>query len=654
MFDSIRSHRRWLMLFLLLLVFPSFVVTGIYGYNQFVGGDNAVAQVDGEPITQAELDAAHREQIDRLRGMFGENFDARMFDTPQARAATLDNLLAERVLQREAAAEHVYVSEQQLREVIARESAFQQDGKFSYDRYRQLLAAQGLTEVGFEQRVRTDLARQALLQAVAASAVVPRAVSEQVRRLAEEQREVRELRFDPADFRSKVSASDDAIKAYYETNQREFQTPESVKAEYVVLSLDDVTSQVPPVVEAEVRAYYEQNKSRFGQDEQRRASHILLTAGDGGTAKDKAGARKKAEELLARLRAAPGEFDKLARENSKDPGSAAQGGDLGWFGRGMMVKPFEDAAFALKDGQISDIVESDFGFHIIRLTGTRGAQAKPFEEVRAQIEADLKRQAATKKFAEVAEQFSNGVYEQSDTLKPTADKLKLSVQTVDTLTRAGVPPRPNTPQIFTPRVVESLFGAESLDKKRNTEAIEVAPNTLVAARVVEHRPAAVRPLAEVRDQIKARVEQREAARLAREAGEQKLATLQKAPSDAGFSAPRSISRTRPEGLPAPALNAIMRAPADKLPSFVGTELDGGTYGVFQVVSSKLPEKSDPAQAQAQARALSQAFGAADDVAYVAALRAKHEAKIVKPELKPAATDAKADSKADGKGDAKSQ
>lgn len=649
MFDSIRSHRRWLMLFLLLLVFPSFVVTGIYGYNQFVGGDNAIAKVDGEPITQTELDAAHREQMDRLRGMFGENFDPRMFDTPQARAGTLDNLLAERSLQREAAAEHVFVTEDRLREVIAREPAFQQDGKFSYDRYKTLLAAQGLTELGFEQRVRTDLARQTLLQAVAGSAVVPKAVAEQVRRLAEEQREVRELRFAPADFKAKVAVTDDAIKAFYESNQRDFQTPESVKAEYIVLTLDDVAAQAPALTEKDARDYYEQNKSRFGQEEQRRASHILLTAGDGGSAGDKAGARKKAEEILARLRSNPADFERLARENSKDPGSAASGGDLGFFGRNMMVKPFEDAAFSLKEGQISDIVESDFGFHIIKVTGVRAAQTRPFEEVRAQIEADLRKQAAGKRFAEVADQFSNGVYEQADSLKPIADKLKLTLQTVDALTRAGVPARPGVPQIFTPRVVEALFSAESLDKKRNTEAIEVASNTLVAARVIEHRPAAVRPLAEVREQIKARVEQRDASRLAKEAANEKLAALQKAPSDAGFSAARAISRVRPEGLPAAAVKAVMQLPADKLPAFVTAELDGGVHAVFQVVSARVPEKSDPAQAEAQARALAQAFGAADDVAYVAALRAKHKAQIVRADLKAAA---KGEAAADDKGSTK--
>ena len=644
MFDSIRSHRRWLMFFLLVLVFPAFVIVGVFDWASMRGGDSAVASVAGEPVTQQELDTAHREQLNRLRSMFGENFDARMFDTPQARAATLENLLAERSLQREAMREHVFVSEERLREVIAREEVFQQDGKFSYERYRQLLAAEGMTELGFEQRVRSDLARQKLLQAVAASAVVPTAVAEQVRRLAEEQRQVRELRFNPADFRAKVSVNDEAIKAFYDANSRDFQTPESVKAEYVVLTLDDVTNQVAPVTEADARAYYEQNQARFGQAEQRRASHILLTAGDGGSAPDKAGARKRAEALLAQVRANPAQFDRLARENSKDPGSAANGGDLGWFGRDMMVKPFEETAFKLAEGAISDIVETDFGFHIIRVTGIKGAQAKPFEEVRAQIETDLKRQAAGKKFAEVAEQFSNGVYEQADSLKPIADKLKLTVQTIETLTRAGVPARPNTPQIFTPRVVEALFGAESLEKKRNTEAIEVASNTLVSARVIEHRQAAVRPLAEVRDQIKQRVEQREAARLAREAGEQKLAELQKTPADAGFAAPRAISRTRTEGLPAAAVNAVMRPAADKLPAFVGAELDGGVYGVFQVLNATVPDKPDPQQVEARNRALAQAYGASDDAAYVAAIRAKHKAEVLSKDLKAAAKAEGADKK----------
>lgn len=634
MFESIRSHRRWLMFFMLVLIFPSFVFFGIQGYNRFVQGDNAVARVGGKPVSAQELEAAQRERIEQLRRMFGDRFDAKLFDTPQARAATLDNLLSERALALEAATEHLVVSEERLREVIAAVPAFQKDGKFDYERYKTLLAAQALSERAFEQRVRDDLIRQTLLQAVADSTFIPATVAERLQRITEEQREVRELRFRPEDFAGQVKVSDAAIAAYYEANRREFETPESVKVEYVMLTLDDVAAQIA-APEAELQAYYEQNKATYGQPEERRASHILLTAGEGGSASDKAGARKKAEELLAQLRKNPNDFAKLAREFSKDPGSASKGGDLGFFGRNMMVKAFEDVAFKLKPGEISDIVETDFGFHIIRVDEVKPATYKPFEAVRADIEREYRRQQAQKKFAEAVEQFTNIVYEQADSLKPVADKLKLQIQTADSITRDGLPARPGAPQIFTPRLVQALFSDDAIKKKRNTEAIEVAPNAFVSARVVEHRPAALRPLAEVRDQIRARVERQEAARLAREAGAAKLEALRKAPSDAGFSAARTISRAAPEGLPPAALAAIMGAPADKLPAFVGAELDGGAYAVFQVVSAKLPEKPDAERRRSQQRAWRQQVGVADELAYLAALKSKHKAQVVDPALKAA-------------------
>lgn len=634
MFESIRSHRRWLMFFMLVLIFPSFVFFGIQGYNRFVEGDNAVARIAGKPVSAQELEAAQRERMEQLRQMFGDNFDAKLFDTPQARAATLDALLSERALALEAATEHVFVGEERLREVIASVPAFQRDGKFDYERYKTLLAAQALSERAFEQRVRDDLVRQTLLQAVADSTFFPKTVGERLLRIGEEQREVRELRFRPEDFAGRVKVTDEAIAAYYEANRRDFETPESVKAEYVVLTLDDVAAQVA-APESELKAYYEQNKAAYGQPEERRASHILLTAGEGGSAADKAGARKKAEELLAQLRKNPNDFEKLAREFSKDPGSAAKGGDLGFFGRNMMVKPFEDAAFKLKPGEISDVVESDFGFHIIRVDEVKSATYKPFEAVRADIEREYRRQQAQKKFAEAAEQFTNTVYEQSDSLKPVADKLKLQIQTIDGLTRNGAPSKPGAPQIFTPRLVQALFSDDAIKKKRNTEAIEVTPNAFVSARVVEHRPAALRPLVEVRDQIRARVERQEAARLAREAGAMKLEALRKSPSETGFSTARTVSRAAPEGLPPAALNAIMQAPADKLPVYVGAELDGGAYAVFQVLSAKLPEKPDLERRRLQQRAWQQQAGAADDLAYLALLKSKHKAQVVDPALKSA-------------------
>jgi peptidyl-prolyl cis-trans isomerase D len=632
MFDSIRSHRRWLMFFLIVLVFPSFVVTGIYSYNRFVGGDDAVARVGDQPVTQQEFDVAQRQQLERLRGMLGNDFDPKMFDTREARAATLDGLLSERALAMEAQREGLLVTEERVRRLIAAETAFQQNGKFDYERYKMLLQAQGYSEQSFEQRVRDDLQRRALLQAVSTSSVVPTTVLEHLRRLIEEERQVRELRFAVADFKSKVAVTDEQVKSFYEANANDFRQPETAKVQYVLLTLDDIARDVT-VAEADALAYYEQNKARFGQDEQRKASHILFTAGDGGTAKDKAGARKKSEEVLAQLRANPKDFERLAKEFSKDPGSAANGGDLGQFGRNMMVKPFEDAAFKLKPGEISDLVESDFGFHIIKVTGVVPTQVKPFAEVRGEIESDLRRQAAQKKFVEAAEVFTNTVYEQADGLKPVADKLKLQVQTVEALPRSGLPARPGTPQVFTQRLLEALFSPESIKAKRNTEAIEVATNTLASARIVEHRPAQVRPLAEVRDAVKQRVEQREAARLTREAAEKRLAELRATPSEAGFGPVRTVGRSKPEGLSQAAINTILQPAAGDLPKFVLAELDGGNYGVFQVQSSKLPPPGDPAQQAQLTRGLQQAFGAADDSAYIAALKDKHKAVVLKSDFK---------------------
>jgi len=621
------------MLFLMVLVFPSFVFFGVQGYNRFMQGEHAVARVGDQSISPQEFDAAQRQRLDRMREMLGPNFDPKIFDTPQARAAVLDSLIAEKALAQETAKANVFVSAQRVIGVIKSIPAFQQDGKFNYERYKTLLGAQGQDEISFEQRVRVDLVQQTLLRAIADSSFVPRTLAANMQRWAEEEREIRELRFRVEDFLPQVKVTDAAINEYYTTNKAEFETPESVRAEYVVLTLDAVASQIA-VPEGELRAYYEQNKSRYGRPEERRASHILFTAGDRGTAKDKEGARKIAQEVLAKVRANPADFAKLAKQYSKDPGSADKGGDLGFFGRNMMVKPFEDAAFSLKEGQISDLVETDFGFHIIRVTEIKPAQLKPFEEVRAEIETEYRRQQAQKKFAEAAETFTNTVFEQADSLQPVADKLKLQIQVADTVTRQGIPPRPGTPPVFVPHMIDALFAPDAIKNSRNTEAIETGPNTLASARVVQYRPAALRPLDEVRDQIKTLVDRAEATRLAKEAGVKKLAELTAAANDAGFGKSRTISRSKPEGLPDEAVKAIMRVPADKLPTYVAANLEGGAYGIFQVLSAKMPAQPDAARNEQLARNLQQTIGNGDDAAYVDALKAKYKAEVLRSDLAP--------------------
>ena len=641
MFESVRTHRRWMMLFMLVLIFPSFVFFGIQGYNSFIGSDNALAKVDGSPITQQEFDQAQRDRIERLRQQFGQDFDPKLLENQEARAAILDGIVMNRALASEANKANIVVTTDRLREVLATVPAFQDDGKFSYDKYKAYVTSQGLTEPIFEQRVREDLRKQALLQAVVESAIVPKTVADRLDTMLREVREVRELRFTAEQFLPKVKVTDEQVAAFYEQNRSLFETPETAKVEFLVLSPETIagTGALP---EADVRAYYEQNKARYGTDEQRRASHILITP-DGG---DKSAAKKKAEQLLAQVKSKPGDFEKLARENSKDPGSAAQGGDLGFFGKGMMVKPFEEAVFRMKPGEISDVVESDFGFHIIKVTEVKAAQVKPFEQVKGDIERDLRTQQAQKEFAKAADQFTNLVYEQADSLQPAADALKLKIQQVDALTRRGLAPH------ISPRVVEALFAEESLKSKRNTQAIEVATNTLVSARIVEHKPAAVRPLDEVKTQVRQLVERREAVRLAREAGEARLAELRKQPSDAGFAPARSVSRGNPQGLPPSALNAIMRAPADKLPAFVGTEVDNAGYLIAQILATKVGEGGTAEQREARNRVLAQQAAAADEVAYAEGLKARHNVKILNADFQKPTGKPLTDEKAAPKGEAK--
>jgi peptidyl-prolyl cis-trans isomerase D len=634
MFDSIRSrHRLFSVAVMLLFVIP-FIFTGVYSYNQFFSTDTSIAKVGSERISQQDLDLAFRERLERMAQMMGANFDASMFDNPQARAATLDSLLSERALKLEVQRAHLLVSDHKLQEVIGSTTAFQQGGHFDYETYKTLLASRGLNERAFETDLRSDLAKQTLIGAVGDSAVLPKSVSDRLWQLQHEKREVRELAFKPDAYLGKTEVSDEAIRADYEKNKARYMTPETVRAEYVVLRVADLASQMA-VAPDEVHAFYEHNLKRWGQLERRRASHILITVGPGGSAPDKTEARKLAESVLTKVRSSPADFPRLAKEYSKDPGSAQKGGDLGWFGRGMMVKPFEDSVFSMKDGQTSGLVESDFGFHIIRVTGIEAARTKPFEEVKDQIEGELRQQAAEKRFSELAEQFSNFVYEQADGLKPAADKFKLQLHEVDGLTRHGPSPQTAEAAVFTPAVLEAIFAPDSVQKRKNIKAIEIGGNALISARVLDHHAAAPIPLEVVKPNIKGSLQRVAASEMARKAGQARLAELQKSPGDDGFDAPRFAGRDDVQQLPPAALNSIMQLAPGRLPAFVGVDSGDGGYLVLHVLSIK-PADAPVADAVAGAsQQWLQTLSSADEAAYVQGLRQRLGAKVVRGEAAPA-------------------
>jgi len=371
-----------------------------------------------------------RDQQERLRAQMKGELDPKLLDSPEARQAILDDLVDQRLLMLEASKKKMFVSDDVIRRTIGSIDAFNADGKFSAERYEAALRGQGMTPAGFEAQLRQDLTLQQLAGAIGQSGVTPRTVIDHVLAIQTEKREVMEYRLAIDDFLGKVKLADGAAKKFYDENAKQFELPEQAKAEYVVLSMETIGAQLT-VSEAEVKAWYEGHKDKFQQPEERRASHILIASEKLG--KDKA--KAKAEEVFKAVQKNPAGFADLAKKNSDDPGSAEKGGDLGFFGSGMMVKPFEEATFKLKEGEISGIVESDFGFHIIKLTGIHAAKEKPLAEVKGEIEAELKKTASSRKFAEAAEAFSNLVYEQSDSLKPVAEKFNLSIKQFDWLGR---------------------------------------------------------------------------------------------------------------------------------------------------------------------------------------------------------------------------
>ena len=622
MFEFVRTHTRILQFVLVLLIFPSFVFFGIQGYSRFTEGTNAsVAKVDGHAITQGEWDAAHRNQIERARRQ-APNLDPKLLDAPEVKQETLEQLVRERVML--AAMNHLHLSTPDAR----LQRLFAADPQLSFLRNpdgsvnQAMLTAQGMSSEQFAQRLRQDYTLRQVMAGLGVSTVAPASATNAALEALLQQREVQLQRFDTKDYLAKVNPSDAEVEAYYKANTAQFQAPEQASIEYVVFDLDALRKGIT-VPEEELRKYYDSNASRYTVAEERRASHILVKADKSAPAAERAKAKAKAESLLEQARKNPAGFAELAKKNSDDPGSAEKGGDLDFFSRGAMVKPFEDAVFAMKAGEISNVVESDFGYHIIKLTEARVGQKKPFEQVRADIEDEVKKQLAQKKFTETAGDFNDIVYQQFDSLKPVVDKFKLELRTAN----VGRSPAPGaTGPLASQKFLDAIFGNEVLRNKRNSDAIETSPSQMVSGRIVKYEPAHALPLAEVKDRVRQRLVAQQAAAFARKEGEARRAQLEKDGDAAGLAAPVKVSRAQPQGLPRPALDALLRADASKLPKVIGVDLGDAGYAVMRLtaVLPRDPSTGDLANAQRQ---YAQTWSAAETQAYYNALKTRYKAQI---------------------------
>jgi peptidyl-prolyl cis-trans isomerase D len=641
MFDFVRNNTKIMMGILFLLIIPSFVLFGLEGYSGFKDQGATVAKVNGNKISQGDWDAAHKREVDRIRASM-PNIDVKVFDTPEAKYATLERLVRDQVVAAAAQKLQLVASDtklaRELQSIPAIAALRLPDGKLDMERYKQLAASQGMTPEMFEMQMRADISNQQVIQGVQGSAFATLAQTQTAMNAFMQRREVQIVNFPAADFLSKVNVGEADLQAYYDKNASKFQSAELADIEYVVLDIESLRQTIV-LNEQDLKSYYEQNLQRLSSKEERRASHILITAAKDAPEAEKKAARAKAEDLLKAVKAKPASFAEVARKNSQDPGSAVKGGDLDFFGRGAMVKVFEDAAFSLKKSEISDIVESEFGYHIIQLTDIKAPKAQSFEALRPSLEADLKKQQAQRKFAEMAETFSNTVYEQSDSLKPVAEKLKLSVQKASKVSRNAESQNPQSKNFLSnPALLQALFSEASLQKQRNTEAIEVAPNTLVSARVVKHQPAATLALTEVKDLVKRNLTQEKAAEMAKLQGEQKLANFKT--SAEGLPNAIVLSREKTQRQLPQVVEAVLKADPNKLPAVSGVDLGAQGFAVIRVTKVLPPEDNQALMKQAQQQ-FTQLWGAAETLAYLAELKSvmKAEILVAKPVAEKAKTPA---------------
>ena len=629
MFESIRKHSRVVMLFLFLLIIPSFVLVGIDS-NYFSGGSPVVARVDGHDITQAEWDNTHRAESDRIRAE-QPSIDAKLLDSPSARYAVLERMVRDRVLQVAVQKMHIITTDAQLasslQEIPQIAALRRADGTLDAEAYRALVGAQGMTPEGFEANVRRDMATNQVLGVIMETSFATPAQANVSLDALFQRRDVQIARFLPKDFASQVQPTDAQLQAYYQEHPKLFQQAEQASVDYVVLDLDGVRAGIK-LNEDDLRTYYQENVARLAGNEERRASHILIASPKDAPAAEREKAKERAAQLLAEVRKTPASFAEFAKKSSDDTGSASQGGDLGFFAAGAMVKSFEDAAFALQKGAISEVVESDFGYHIIALTDIKTPRQPSFDELRPTIEADLKQQQAQRQYAEVAEAFTNDVYEQSDSLQPVADKLKLKVQTAQGVTRQPAPGA--TGALANEKFLDALFSADSLEHKRNTEAVEIGSSQIVAGRVTQYAPARTLGFNEVQAQVKQLYISEKSAELARTAGQAKLAAWTEKPdSSTGLGASVVIGRDQTSNQPRAVVDAVLTAKTDTLPAWTGVDLGLDGYVVAKV-NRIVPSTPTEAEAAQRHQQYEQMLASAEASAYYEWLKTRYKVQIKVP------------------------
>jgi peptidyl-prolyl cis-trans isomerase D len=625
------SLGKWIIVIVLGLIALSFVFwnidPGMTGVTTFA------AKVNGEEIPLLEFERALQDRQSQYQQIYRTELPEEV--RRELRRTVIEDLVQDAAIRQRVATQGYRASNARVTQAVRDVAAFQIDGQFSLDNYRALLAARGFTPAGFEALQRDALEVGDLQNGIANSSFLTPAEFRRYIELFNQQREVAYALFELERFSANVTVDDAAIASRYENNQASYQTPETVDLEYIELALADVAANVE-VTEEQLRAAYEAERERYELAEQRHARHILIEVAEG----QEDAARGVAESVLARLRGGE-DFAAVAAEVSADAGTKAQGGDLGWIARGMLVGPFEDALFAMQPGELSEPVRSEFGFHIIRLEEVRAGEVQPFEAVREELASETKTREAESEFYDRANELGEEAFDAYDDLAPVAAASGLPIETLMGFPRTG------DPAVFdnSAAVVQAAFAEEIVDSGRNSELIELAEDHVMVLRVKEHHLPTTKPLDEVREQIREELVRERAQELAEEAARAFLADVEQGADPAASAAARggvwnpatSVARTD-AAVPTEVLSAAFGMPktdtAAPQREIVALANGGQAVIVLTRVEPGKPESMTEEEREQRRQQLADQAARAELTAYASSLRASADVRIPDDILNP--------------------
>ena len=499
----------------------------LWGIQEYIGGapERFAAKINDHEISIRDYEQALARDRQRLQSMFGGNLPTDAAFEKSMKERVINQLVARNVLEQRVIGAGYRISNKALARKIQTMEAFQQDGKFASASYQQILNAQGMSVSQFEHLYRNDLVVQQLQDGVTKSSIVGKSTVEQINKLLQQTRDISYLIFKASSYTPDVSVTDEEIQQYYNENQDRYMHPEQVSISYVELKTDDLTVDVDvPVDEEALRRQYDEYLASLADKEQRKARHILVQLSDSADEATRAEKKQKIEDALSQLKSGAS-FDKLAKTISEDPGSASKAGDLGWVTKGMMVPAFEEALFKLKKGEISDVVKSSFGYHIIKLEDVKGSRPESFASKKEALLKELKQDEISNLFYERSELMATLAYENDDTLQVVADDMGLKIKQSKLFTRVSGQGIANNKAVR-----DAAFDSSILQNGHNSDVIELAKNHILVLRLDEHKAAKPKTLDEVRTIVEISLKSSKAKQQAQAAALQALADLQQGKS----------------------------------------------------------------------------------------------------------------------------